>query len=94
MNTTSRVSEVPKATPESIHTLGSTAVLGMDPMEGTDTATGGAGRHVLGDLKDSVGFPDTRVIYAEDSQILRLDAVHIGGIRDGEATTPKVLVTL
>ena len=66
----------------------------MDPMPGTDTTTFGTRRHVLGDLEGSVDFPNTLVVDTENGQILGLDAVHVGGVRDGEGTTLQVLVAL
>ena len=75
-------------------TLRGAAVDGMDPMPCTDTATLGAGRHVLGNLEGSVDAPNTVVIDTEDRQILGLDAVHIGSVRDGEGTTLHVFMRL
>jgi len=66
----------------------------MDPMPSTDTTAVRAGRHVLGDLEGSVDFPNTLVINTENGQILGLDAVHVGGIRDGEGATLQVIVAL
>ena len=66
----------------------------MDPMPGTDTAAVGTRRHVLGDLEGSVYFPNTLVVDTENGQILGLDAVHIGGVRNGEGTTFQVIVAL
>jgi len=94
MYTASQMSEDLNVMPENLHTLGRTAVHGMDPMPGTDATAIGAGRHVLGDLEGSGDFPDTFVIYAEDSQILRLEVVDVGSVCDGEGTTLQVIVTL
>ena len=63
-------------------------------MPGTDTTAVGARWHVLGDLERSVDLPNTFVVDTEDSQILGLDAVHVGGIRDGEGTTLQVILAL
>jgi len=63
-------------------------------MPGTDTAAFGTSRHVLGDLEGSVDFPNTFVVDTEDGQILGLDVVHVGGVRNGESTTLQVLVAL
>ena len=94
MYTVSRMSEVSNAIPESLPTLGGTAVCGMDPMPGTDATAIWAGRHVFGDLEASANFPDTFVIDTEDGQILRLEAVHVRSVCDGEATTLHVIETL
>jgi len=66
----------------------------MDPVPSTDTAAIGAGRHVLGDLERSVDFPNTLVVDAENGQILRLDAVHVRSVRNGEGTTLQVVMAL
>lgn len=66
----------------------------MDPVPGTDTAFIGAGRHILGDLEGSVDVPNTDVVDTENGQILRLDAVHVRRVRDGEGATLQVIVAL
>jgi len=63
-------------------------------MPGADTAALGTGRHVLGDLEGSVDFPDTLMVDTEDGQILGLDAVHVGSVRNREGTTFQVIVAL
>ena len=75
-------------------TLGRTAVHGVDPMPGADTAAIGTGRHVLGDLEGSVDLPNTLMVDTEDGQILGFDAVHVGGVRDREGTTFQVIMAL
>jgi len=54
----------------------------MDPMPSTDTALIWAGRHILGNLEYSVYNPNALMVDAENDQILRLDAVHVGSVRD------------
>ena len=63
-------------------------------MPGTDTTAVGARWHVFGDLERSVDLPNTFVVDTENSQILGLDAVHIGGIGDGEGATLQVILAL
>ena len=47
-------------------TLSRTTIDGMDPMPSADTAVVWAGRHVLGDLEDSVDSPNTCVVDAKN----------------------------
>lgn len=75
-------------------TLSRTAVHGMDPVPTTDATAVWAGRHVLGDLEDSVDAPDTLMVNAEDDQILGFNAVHVRSVRDGEGTTLQIVYAL
>lgn len=75
-------------------TLLRTTVHGMDPMPGTDTAAFGARRHISGDLEFGEDGPDTCVVNGENDQILRLYAVEIRFVRDGESATLQVIDTL
>lgn len=69
--------------PETVHVhLGGTAVYGMNPMPGTDTATVGARRHILRNLEVGIDRPNALVVDAENGQILGLDAVHVRSIRN------------
>ena len=79
---------------ENLLTLLRTAVRGMNPMPGTDTAALGARRHVLGDREGSAGYPNTFVVNAENSQILGLDTVHVRIVCNGEGTTLQVVDAL
>ena len=88
------MSDVSHITTEILLTLRRTAVRGMDPMPGTDTAAIRARRHVLGDREGGVGYPNTLVVNAENSQILGLDAVHVGIVCNGEGTTLHVVDAL
>jgi len=78
--------------PEVIHEhLCRTAVDGMDPMPGTDTAAIGTRRHVLGDREWGVDIPNAQVVNTENDQILRLEAVRIGRVRNGECAALHVI---
>ena len=72
-------------------TLLRTAVRQMDPMPGTDAAALGASRHFFRNLEDGADRPNTCLVNAENGQILRLDAVHIRIICNGEGATPQVI---
>jgi hypothetical protein len=75
-------------------TLSRTAVDGVDPMPSTDTTVLGAGRHVLGNLKQGINYLNTLVVDAEDRQILGLDAIHVRSVRNGKGATPQVIGAL
>jgi hypothetical protein len=94
MNTASRMNDVSHITLADLLTLGRTAVLGMDPMPCTDAAALGARWHILRNCEGGVEFPNTCMVNAEDGQIFGLDAVHVGGVCNGESTTPHVIEAL
>ena len=75
-------------------TLLRTAVCFMDPMPGTDAAAGGARRHFSRNLEDGADRPNTCLVNAENGQILRLDAVHIRIVCNGEGATPQIINAL
>lgn len=94
MNTANRVSNISHTTLGNPLTLRRAAVRGVDPMPGTDTTALGARRHVLGDLEGSTGFPNALVVNAENGQILRLEAVYVRSVCNGEGTTLHVVNAL
>ena len=94
MYTVNRVSDVSHIVLENLLTLRRSAVHGMNPMPGTDTATLGARRHVLGNREGSVGSPNTFVVNAENGQIFGLNAVHVRIVCDREGTTLQVIEAL
>jgi hypothetical protein len=54
----------------------------------------GQGGMSFGTAKGCIDFPNTFVVNAENGQIFGLDAVHVGGVCNGEGTTPQVIVAL
>ena len=94
MYTAGRMNDISHTALKNTLTLGRTAVLGMDPMPRTDAAVFGTSRHVLWNLEGSVDSPNALVVNTENGQILRLDAVHVGGVCNGEGTTLQVIVAL
>ena len=94
MNTVNGMRDGSAVTRRKQPTLGRTAVHGMDPVPTADTTVVWAGRHVLRDLEDGVDAPDTLMIDAEDGQILGLDAVHVGSVRDGKGATLQIVYAL
>ena len=66
MYTASRMNDVSHTAFESLLTLSRTAVHGMDPVPGTDTAALGARGHGLGNREGSVDPPNTFMVNAEN----------------------------
>ena len=60
-------------------------------MPSADTAIIGAGRYVLGNLEMGVDGPNAFVYDAENGQLLGLEAVDVGNVRDGKGATLQVI---